>query len=223
MPDSNNPHPEFNPKHRIVGAIVLVVLAIIFVPVVLNEKQLTTQDAGNGITLSEKDTRVYVSKAEDIRRAQNNKNQNNKSNSVKDSPVAKKGSPHSNKETQTPVKSSVPSVVKTTESKKPGTSPPGIKKANKKKSSTKESKKAKTLTRGWVVQIGTFSDPDNAKKVRATLVRKGYHVRMEKVRLPKGDATRVRVGPYSDRGKAITTLSRISRDVGLQGVVLRYP
>ncbi|MFV1993093.1 MAG: SPOR domain-containing protein [Acidiferrobacterales bacterium] len=228
MPETNNPRPEFNPKHRIVGAIVLVVLAIIFVPVILNEKRLTTQDIGNGITLPEKDTRVYVSKAEDIRRAQNNKNGSAKDGSVRDRSISNKGSSHSNKETQKkkampPVKTSTPPVVKKPESKKSATSLPKTKTADKTKSSPKEAKTDKVLTKGWVVQIGTFSDPANAKKVRATLVRKGYHVRMEKVRLPKGDATRVRVGPFSDRGKAITTLSRISRDVGLQGVVLRYP
>lgn len=222
MSDSNNPHPEFNPKHRIVGAIVLVLLAIIFVPIILNEKQLTSQDIGNGFTLPEKDTKVYVSKAEDIRRAQNNnqknKNQNHKNSSTKDKPVTKKGSSHSNKETKSPVSTSVSSVPKKSESKKTDIPVPGNKTAGTKKQDT-----GKTITSGWVVQIGTFSDPANAKKVRATLVRKGYHVRMEKVRLPKGNATRVRVGPFSDRGKAITTLSHINRQVGLQGVVLRYP
>ncbi len=228
MSDRNDPHPEFNPKHRIVGAIVLVLLAIIIVPIILNEKQLTNQDIGNGFALPEKDTRVYVSKAEDIRRAQNNKNQKNKNQNHTNSPakensVSKKGSPHTNKDTRPPVKTSVSSVAKKPEPKKSAISPPRTKTADKTKSSTKEKSSGKTLTKGWVVQIGTFSDPANAKKVRATLVRKGYHVRMEKVRLPKGNATRVRVGPFSDRGKAITTLSRINRDAGLQGVVLRYP
>ncbi len=223
MPETNNPRPEFNPKHRIVGAIVLVVLAIIFVPVILNEKQLTTQDVGNGITLSEKDTKVYVSKAEDIRRAQNKKDKSVKKIHARDKTNLQSNKKVVDKDVKLPITTSLPSVNKKPESKKPDTPAPRIKTADKTKSSPKEPKTDKTLTRGWVVQIGTFSDPANAKKVRATLVRKGYHVRMEKVRLPKGDATRVRVGPFSDRGKAITTLSRISRDVGLQGVVLRYP
>ena len=211
MPDPNNPRPEFNPKHRIVGAIVLVVLAIIFVPVILDEKQLTMQDAGNGFTLSEKDTRVYTSKAEDIRQAQNKKDVSAKENSVN-----KKTNSFSSKETlNKQVIAPVPPVVKKPEPKKQAISSPAIK--------TTKAKKQKEITRGWVVQIGTFSDPANARKVRATLVRKGYHVRMEKVRLPKGNATRVRVGPFSDRGKAITTLSHINREAGLQGVVLRYP
>ena len=35
----NNARPNFNPKHRIVGAIILVALVVIFVPMLLNENE----------------------------------------------------------------------------------------------------------------------------------------------------------------------------------------
>lgn len=37
MPDNNSSRKDFNPKHRIVGAIVLVSLAVIFVPMLLDK------------------------------------------------------------------------------------------------------------------------------------------------------------------------------------------
>src|SRR3990167_8736719 len=39
MADRNEARPDFNPKHRIVGAIVLVALVVIFVPMLLNENE----------------------------------------------------------------------------------------------------------------------------------------------------------------------------------------
>lgn len=202
---------EFNPQHRIVGAVILVILAIIILPIILNEKQLTTQGVGNEITLSEKDSKIYVSRAKDILRAQKMKSKTGSASSIENN------TSHPQKDTT----KAKPVVSHAEEKAAPTNKPDNV--VEKKKKVSSDSKSAQKITKGWIVQIGTYSDPANAKKVRASLVRRGYHVRLEKIKLSKGDATRVRVGPFSDRGKAITTLSHIGRDVGLQGVVLRYP
>jgi DedD protein len=213
MPDPNNSPADFNPRHRIVGAVVLVVLAIIVLPMVLDEEQLETQKPGNEIILSEEDSKIYVSKAKDIRSAHKMKVEPGTA-----SPGEANNQQQKKKITKEEVKIPPAPEKKIVEAvKKPAT------KTSKDQKIVKKSQPAQKITKGWVVQIGTYSDPANAKKVRATLVRRGYHVRMEKIRLSRGSATRVRVGPFSDRGKAITTLSHIGRDVGLQGVVLRYP
>lgn len=218
MSDSDKSAVEFNPQHRIVGAIILVILAIIILPMVLNEEQFAKQEAGNEITLSEKDAKVYVSKAEDILKAQAIKN-------GPDAASAKKTNDSQQQKKRAKAEASTPDTIinKTSAKKSDATTAKSDSVVSKKKEVVKKSRPAQKITRGWVVQIGTYSDPANAKKVRASLVRHGYHVRLEKIKLSKGDATRVRVGPFSDRGKAITTLSHIGRDVGLQGVVLRYP
>lgn len=213
MPDPNNSPADFNPRHRIVGAVVLVVLAIIVLPMVLDEDQLETQKPDNEIILSEEDSKIYVSKAKDIRSA----------HKINVEPGTASTSETNNQQQKKKIikeKAKIPTAPekKITEAVKK----PAIK-TSKDQKIVKKSQPVKKITKGWVVQIGTYSDPANAKKVRATLVRRGYHVRMEKIRLSRGSATRVRVGPFSDRGKAITTLSHIGRDVGLQGVVLRYP
>jgi DedD protein len=216
MSGSDKSPADFNPQHRVVGAIVLVVIAIVIVPMVLKENQLTSRGVSNEVTVKEKDAKVYVSRAEDILRAQNAKNSppgNSKTASI------------NTKKASIPLKSGSPAVVnKSAPGKQAVKQEPEQKTANNKPAETiKKSTPAKKITKGWVVQIGTYSDPANAKKVRASLIRHGYHVRLEKIKLSRGNATRVRVGPFSDRGKAITTLSHIGRDVGLQGVVLKYP
>ena len=66
MPDYDEDS-NFNPKHRIVGAIVLVVLAIILVPMILREEQLDGQKTGERLIVSDKEAKVYVSKAKDLR------------------------------------------------------------------------------------------------------------------------------------------------------------
>lgn len=216
MPGSDSSQKDFNPQHRIVGAIILVIAAIVVVPMVLEEEQLDSQKSGSDFKLTDKDAKVYVSKAEDIRRAQNEK-------------LIKKIQPETNQQS---IKSVTPPAIKSSPVEavaKPAKEQPEQEKpktAKTKPAPEKEKQVArvdKIIKKGWVVQIGTYSDSANAKKVRASLIRHGHHVRLEKVKLPKGKATRVRVGPFSDRGKAITTMSRIERDIGLQGVVLKYP
>ena len=39
MADREDARPDFNPKHRIVGAIIIVALVVIVVPMILNERQ----------------------------------------------------------------------------------------------------------------------------------------------------------------------------------------
>jgi len=76
----------------------------------------------------------------------------------------------------------------------------------------------------WVVQVGSFSNPDNARRLVAKL---------RKAKLPTPDADpvqvggkrlyRVRVGPVVERSDAERLSKRVDRVAGVKSSVRRYP
>ena len=72
----------------------------------------------------------------------------------------------------------------------------------------------------WVVQAGSYGSVTNARKVAHTLESHGYHVRISHFR--KGGHTyyRVRVGPYADRAAAQRAMADIAHAYGGRAVVV---
>jgi DedD protein len=84
-------------------------------------------------------------------------------------------------------------------------------------------KAEKAATRGWVVQVGVYSNPDNAARVVSRLKSHGHAVREEHIKIATGAAVRLRVGPYRDKATAQKARDQIARDVGEKAAVLPYP
>jgi DedD protein len=62
---------------------------------------------------------------------------------------------------------------------------------------------------GFAVQLGVFSDADNANQVIAKMKEAGLAVYTESIPIKSGNATRVRVGPYATRDKADAALAQV--------------
>jgi len=62
---------------------------------------------------------------------------------------------------------------------------------------------------GFVVQLGVFSDADNAKQVIAKMQEARLAVYTENIPIKSGNATRVRIGPYTTRDKADAALAQV--------------
>jgi cell division septation protein DedD len=58
----------------------------------------------------------------------------------------------------------------------------------------------------FVVQLGVFANPDNAKQVEAKLKENNIHYYTEVLKRPAG-AVRVRAGPFDSRGDAEEALN----------------
>lgn len=67
---------------------------------------------------------------------------------------------------------------------------------------------------GYAVNIGSFSNPDNAKSLVARLRAARLPVTTDSVKLGAVSATRIRVGPYSDRTTAEAARLRADGAVG---------
>lgn len=75
---------------------------------------------------------------------------------------------------------------------------------------------------GWVVQLASFSREVNAKTLRAKLVARGFGAFIEKTTTTGSSMYRVRVGPTSGRQQAQDLRAALQQAVSLQGVVVRY-
>jgi DedD protein len=205
--------PQFNPKHRIAGAIILVSLAVIFVPMLLDES--TTPPENQTLTkIPDRDapeTKVVVAPivpptAEPVV-------------SAAPPPEAPKAIAE-----KSPAVSAAPEPAVSPEPK-PAAPVVAEKKSETapKTKTTPKAADAEKISKGWVVQVGTFANTDNAARLREKLQGQGYHVNSESVTVQGSKAVRLRVGPYRDKSAASKAQTQIQKEMSIQGVVLAYP
>jgi DedD protein len=185
-------------KQRIVGAIVLVALAVIFIPMLFSGDK----DKGMsifGTNIPPKPDNVAKVKTLEIPSPQ----QPPAAEKVIRTPVDEQNVESVKADSKKPVsEEEKPAVVSKRE--------PGV---------TTKSKDAKA----WAVQVGSFSNPDNALGLRNKLRDKGYSAFVEKVTTSKGEVYRVRVGPEVKRSEAEALQQELQAKLKLKGLVVAHP
>lgn len=71
----------------------------------------------------------------------------------------------------------------------------------------------------FTVQVGVYSDADNVKRLQEQLKQAGFTTYTEKVTTPKGDSLRLKAGHFNSRQDALTALAKI-KEIGLSGIVI---
>lgn len=84
-------------------------------------------------------------------------------------------------------------------------------------------KVASPPVKGWFVQVGSFGQEMNASGLRERLKSAGYDARLKKVAIGKGYAYRVLVGPSTSRAGAEKIAARLESGQQLAGMVIEYP
>lgn len=190
----------FNPKHRIIGAIVLVALAVIFVPMILDDRPppKSTQQINE---IPTPDTKIVVTPViPDIA-----------------APNIAPAKPIPSISAQPEAPPPAPKPVIKPELEKPAA-------ALVQKAPTPKAPAANASAKsGWVVQLGAFSNPDNAQRLQKKLKQHGYTAVLDNITLDKGRGVRVLVGPYVSNDEAKSIQARIQSQAGVKGVVLAYP
>ncbi len=79
-----------------------------------------------------------------------------------------------------------------------------------------------TATGMWAVQLGSFSNKQNAEKLAADLRKQGFGAFLSQLTTSKGKLHRVRVGPQKDRASAEAMAARLLK-AGHKGQVLPHP
>jgi DedD protein len=204
-------------KQRLTGAIVLVALAVIFVPIILEgpddewtprshsipEQPQMDYRASMGLELPEPETAVQEQPGGMITEALNLPGA--ESPAIKPPPAEAKPAPVAKAEpvvvTPKPVKKAAPA---------PAPKP-------------KPAKKTEVAIKGWFVQVGSFGQEMNANGLRSRLKSAGYDTRLQKIAIGKGYAYRVLVGPATSRTAAEKLAASLKSGQQLAGMVIEYP
>jgi len=78
------------------------------------------------------------------------------------------------------------------------------------------------LPQGWVVRLGSFSDADNARNLMVRLQDAGYKAYTRDMNSTQGALTGVFVGPWLDRGQVNEYQQKLQEEFSLAGLVVRY-
>lgn len=215
MPPKEVTSTEFNPRHRVIGAIILVVLAVIFVPLVLEEDapQPEIRQSAAPVTRADSDggieNKMVVAPVTRIGRAATTADAPGAAaDKASDAPAPAAAVVPAPAEPPPVEARPAPDVAPKTAAVAPRPSKP---------------EPAATISGGWVVQVGVYSNAANAARMRERLKQHGHPVTTENVTLEGGKAVRVRVGPYPDKATALKTQARIKKETGVLGLVAAYP
>ena len=177
-------------RRRLIGAITLVTLMVVVVPMLLDgEPKLVSQDINIQITT-----------------------QNGGSFTSRVIPVPEK--------LGTAEAAVKPQHIETATPPPPPAPTPSVDKEAAKTEQGKNeiTPKAEHKSGNYVVQLAAFAQKDNAKQLQLKLSANGIHSYTEVLKTAHGDKTRVRAGPYESRDDAEKVLVRI-KALGLNGVV----
>jgi DedD protein len=205
-------------RRRLVGAIALVLLMVIILPQVLQDRALLAQQEPIKITMPE----LANSPVEMV-----------VNNPVITSAVSQQQAAENIAAVTHPSAAEIVSDNKASDSEKPLTESEVIKQtehksveaaANKIAVKTPEASKSQIQTpiksqESFTVQVGVYSDADNVKRLQEQLKQAGFSTHTEKVKTPKGDSLRLKVGNFNSRQDALTALDRI-KAIGLPGIVV---
>lgn len=75
---------------------------------------------------------------------------------------------------------------------------------------------------GWTVQLGSFLKSENALALHERLKARGYTAFVESGSSARGDVSRVFVGPMPDRDQAKASAAKLRREMALEGIVVPY-
>lgn len=185
-------------KQRLVGAVVLVSLAVIFIPMLL--------DGGSNSSMSRFGSNIPEQPNFDFEPLEIPLQPIEPIADVKprvidtvEEPPAEPSKPEKPKQME-PVKKPSPSLVVKPEEKKPATN-----------------------QAAWVVQLGSFGQSSNALALRDKLRKNGFTAFVEKYGDAGKTSYRVRVGPELKRSTAEKQLSQIEEKLKLKGIIMGYP
>ena len=193
MPQPNDY--SFDLKHRLVGAAVLIVAAVIVLPLVL-----TGQKQGHrhgligtgGVTIPIQQT--FISRIEgdnpDISAQQNFAET-----------IKGKSEPRKESDTQESAEDLKDQGI---DDNRPVTD-------------------SVRLSSGWVVRVGVFQIPENAKTRQSLLGKNGFNVNLEETKLDGKTAIRVFLGPFSSEDEAERMKAQAVMVTNDKAFVARYP
>ncbi len=225
------PAPSFELKHRIAGASILIILGVVVVPMILSGPKPTASPPVTDAAATNPDTKVFISKITPISGATPAMERESKRAPEITERAPKMTAKPGSKATPEPTGKSPKAkpVAKVTE---PAARSAG-QKAGRQRTLSKNQRTVqpaataktadKSIQRGWIVRVGTFSKPENTARIMSSLEALGFKPSSERVKSSRGVLTRVWVGPYEQRVEAGRARSRIQQKIGEKGLITAFP
>ena len=205
-------------KERIIGAVVLVIFVVLVVPIFLDgppeegeivtERVLLPGQEGEGV----KTVVLDRERSEPMPTVSSGQSEPSAAKPAPQTPAPEK---------RDPLPTATPQAVPASAAEE--TPPPAADSAAQKpvqKPATQTP--AASSTGMWAVQLGSFSNKDNAEKLAADLRKQGYAAFLSQLQTSSGQLHRVRIGPQKDRESAEAMAARLQK-VGHKGQVVPHP
>jgi len=203
-------------KERLVGAAVIVILAVIFIPMLLDD----TEDQEIVITetnIPPKPENMPLPPSVDERIIPADSNFSSRIIPVQEEPAVE--------EVEEPVVQKTEEAVPPAE-KKETTSPKPAQTAGQ-KSAAAAGKNDEPATNvgvsAWVVQLGSFSSEKNAQELNQKLKQAGFRSFVEPLKQNNTTSYRVRVGPELRRSDAQIIKEKLKSTMQIEGIIVHYP
>jgi DedD protein len=202
-------------KERIIGAIVLVAVAVLVVPVFLDGPPAGEELISEVVPLPGQSEQAEKTVVLDRDRDEPVPASILKAEREKEAAAASSPSPEPAQPEPAPevIAEAVATATGTDVAKEEATAsapPPSSVKA------------AGSTTGMWAVQLGSFSSQENAEKLAADLRKQGFAAFLSQLSTDSGQLHRVRIGPQKDREAAEAMAARLQR-AGHTGKVLPHP
>ena len=199
-------------KERVIGAAVLVVIAVLIVPIFLDGPSPDSENVQESITLPGQDGESVKQKTIVLDR---DRDQPVPAPLEGDEPKAEE--PETEQPKAEEPKAEPDKVV--TQVKEEA---PAVAKPEPKKTPADPAAAAQSSTGMWAVQLGSFSSQENAERLAADLRKQGYAAFLSQLQTSSGKLHRVRVGPQKNRAEAESVASKLSAK-GHKGQVVPHP
>lgn len=215
-------------KQRIIGALVLISLAVIFVPMIFDEPHSERQSTP--ITIPEEPPFPEV----EMPAGQS-------SSGVRDEPLAQPGTEETPVAGQSsgdpgyrmveepaspaepPAEEPQPEPVEPPVAQSPEPAPEPEPEAAPEPKPAEEPEQpkefSKTLEGAWVVQLGSFGSADNARRLRDKVVEMDYGAHLQQVERGDTQLTRVFSGPFASKSDAEKAKAALDKEFGLNSLV----
>jgi DedD protein len=203
-------------KQRLIGAIVIISLAVIFIPMILEgpDNKLSPRNQN----MPPPPTIDYQAEVELPVPSESPEPAESPDTTVTEQEVSALPGPPSvpqpeavSSQTEAPPAQAEP--VETAKTPKPVV----VKQPS---SSTPPRTTTASTQGGWILQVGSFSQQANALSLRDRLKKSGYQVAVQDAKAAGGTIHRVLVGPVSDRQTAEKLRDKLAREQKLTAMVL---
>lgn len=199
-------------KHRLIGAAVLVSLGVIFIPMVLDNAG-TGEDAIVSSNIPPKPSAQFSSRVVPVGEPASRIQSEPLSPATVEADGIYGALPTEGPAAEPEASPALPAIVDVP----PKPDPP---------TASEAAPAAPAVAAGvtaWAVQLGSFSNAQNAIALRDRLRGLGYTAFVESAPDSSRSMTRVFVGPELLRGEAVQVLEKLRTETKLKGIVVRYP